>query len=86
MDAARPKVETSIVGWFDWNRGLLENVITGGRAKDVGRQDGEAVPNPKQFKPSGLLLLLKCEAGTGQPSSGTTEQSDVGWTTVLGGF
>lgn len=28
LDAARLKVETLIVGWFDWNRGLLENVMT----------------------------------------------------------
>lgn len=36
------------------------------RAKDFGRQDGDIVPNPEQFKPGGVLLLLQ---GAGQPSS-----------------
>lgn len=35
LDAAGPKVETLIVGWFDWDRGLLENVITGEELKTL---------------------------------------------------
>lgn len=61
MDTAGPKVETLIVGWLEWNRGLLENVTTEEELKTLA---GRMVNLCQLLTSSslGLLLLLQHEA------------------------
>lgn len=60
LDASGPKVETLIVGWFDWKRGLLEDVITGKELKTLAGRTGNLRQIPTS---SGLMVCCRSLSG-----------------------